>query len=517
MATHPMSAVDAAWYHMDGPANTATVIGMLITKLPLDFAKVREVYRQRLLSFERFRQRVVERGIAFATPRWEDVPDFDLDQHLHHIALPAPHDRAALSALVDDIASQPLDHTLPLWQVHVVDDVEGGSALIMRYHHCIGDGTAMMAVSQRLYDTEPDTPPDFLAELAPPATRPAASRVLAHGLDALGRSARKALAKASIGQAAPAPSAALDRARLVLAGAGMLVAELLKWPDPKSPLKGDFQPRKHVAWSQPVPISHVKAIGAPTGAKVNDVLVACMTGALRAYLAKRGVAVNHTTVRAMVPVDLRPVERFGELGNEFGLVILDLAVAKARTLDRLAETKLRMDALKRSPEAIAMRLLLDIFGRGPKPLEELANQVFGSKASVVMTNVAGPREPLYLAGTPIDRMMFWVPHPGRQLGMGISIFSYCGQVSLAVIADAHLVPDPETITASFNQEFDRMLKAAATRGAKQPVKRERAGVSATTRKRKPRTGSRHKTATTRAAPRSRTRAARGQRAGKQSR
>jgi len=483
------------------------VSGMLVTRTPLDFAKVREVYRQRLLGFDRFRQRVVERGIAFSTPHWEDQPDFDLDQHLHHIALPAPHDRAALSALIDDIASQPLDHAQPLWQAHVIDGVEGGSAVITRYHHCIGDGTAMMAVMQRLYDTDPDTPPDALAERERPGMRGAASRKLAHGFDAMARAARKAgmPPPASAQPALPQPST-VDKAKLLLAGAGMLVSELLKWPDPKSPLKGDFQPRKRVAWSEPVAIADVKAIGAPTGAKVNDVLVAGMTGALRAYLKRRGVDVNRTTVRAMVPVDLRPPERFGELGNEFGLVILDLAVAKARATDRLAQTKVRMDALKRSPEALAMRVLLDIFGRGPKPLEAFANQIFGSKASVVMTNVAGPREQLYLAGTPIDRMMFWVPHPGRQLGMGISILSYRSQASLAVIADAHLVPDPETITALFNREFSTMLKALSAAAAEAPPDR-----TAKTGKGKARTGQGRKTATKRQARPPRTPTARGPR------
>jgi WS/DGAT/MGAT family acyltransferase len=474
---------------MDGPANTATVVGMLLTELPLDFDKVREVYRHRLLTFERFKQRVVERGIAFSTPHWEDVPDFDLDQHLHHIALPAPHDRAALRALVEDIASQPLDHKLPLWQIHVVDDVEGGSALIMRYHHCIADGTAMMAVTQRLFDVAPDTPADAVP--APQALGFAKERRLLHGLDELARAARKSQSPSARGAQSPAAlSAAADKATQLLAGTGMVISELLKWPDPHSPLKGDFQPRKRIAWSEPVPIAHVKAIGVPTGAKVNDVLVACMTGALRTYLKRRGVAVNRDTVRAMVPVDLRPAERFGELGNEFGLVILDLPIGKARTQDRLAQTKLRMDALKRSPEAIAMRVLLDIFGRGPKRLEDFANEIFGSKASVVMTNVAGPREPLYLAGTPIDRMMFWVPHPGRQLGMGISIYSYCGQVSLSVIADARLVPDPETITAAFNREFEQMLKVVSKHVARKPVRlapgRASAGSASATRNKKTR-------------------------------
>ena len=116
MTTHPMSPVDAAWYHMDGPANPAMVTSVLLTKAPLDFDQVRAVYRQRLGGFDRFRQRVVERGFPLATPHWDDMPHFDIDQHLHHIALAAPHDQAALIRLVNDLASMPLDHSLPLWQ-----------------------------------------------------------------------------------------------------------------------------------------------------------------------------------------------------------------------------------------------------------------------------------------------------------------------------------------------------------------------------------------------------------------
>ena len=118
-----------------------------------------------------------------------------------------------------------------------------------------------------------------------------------------------------------------------------------------------------------------------------------------------------------------------------------------------------MDALKRSPEPVAIMALFNLFGRAPKAVEDFAVELFGSKASVVMTNVAGPQRTLYLAGVPIDRFTFWVPHPGRQLGMGISIMSYAGQATLAVIADARLVPDPEAITVGFNREFARMLKA----------------------------------------------------------
>ena len=259
----------------------------------------------------------------------------------------------------------------------------------------------------------------------------------------------------------------------------MRVGELLRADDPPSPLKGEFALGKHVAWSKPVAIRDIKMIGKRYDAKVNDVLVAAMTGALRTYLLGRGVDVNHTTVRAMVPVDLRPPERMGQLGNEFGLVLLDLAVTKARADHRLALTKARMDALKRSPEALATKALLNLLGRGPKVLEDFSNDLFGRKASLVMTNVVGPSETLYLAGVPIDRILPWAPHPGKQLGMAVSILSYRGKAGLTVIGDAPLVPDPESITDEFNREFQKMLKSATAAAAKTPPKTKPARRNAT--------------------------------------
>ena len=485
MRTYPMDPVDAAWYHMDGPANLAMVTAVVLTKQPLDFDRVREVYRLRLAGFDRFRQRVVETGFPLATPHWQDMPHFDIDQHLHRIALPAPHDMAALKLLCTDIASMPLNREQPLWHVHFVENVCGGSAVIWRYHHCIGDGTAMQAVVRQVFDATPDAPLAGLpgdGDAAAAASEPAG---VLFGFDMVERAARRALALAV--EAVADPQRTLEKLELVLGGAGVLLSELVKPADPKSPFKGDFGLRKHVAWSTPVAIADVKAIGAPLGAKVNDVLVAAMTGALRTYLKGRGVDVNHTTVRAMVPVDLRPPERVGLLGNDFGLVLLDLPVAAAKAADRLAQTKARMDQLKRSPEPVAMKFLFDLLGRGPKAIEDLANLIFGSKASLVMTNVAGPKDTVYLAGVPIDQIMFWVPHPGKELGVGISILSYRGMASLAVIADAVLVPDPEAITDEFNREFRRMQRAAqrAAAAADAAAPPRPHGTTRTPRRRKP--------------------------------
>jgi hypothetical protein len=426
MTTQALDPVDAAWYHMDGPANPAIVTAVALTSQPLEFGKVRAALKQRLLGFERFRQRVVERGVVFATPVWEDAPDFDIDRHVHRAALPSPRDEHALLALVSDLASQPLDHALPLWQAHVVEQVGHGSALVLRYHHCIGDGAAMMSVASRLFEW----------------------------------SHRRR--RATLPLVPVAEQGLLDVAMGAVGAASSVVVTLLQPADPPSPFKGTFAASQRVAWSRPVAIADVKAIGAATGAKVNDVLVAAAAGALRSYLRSRGVDVRHTTLRAMVPVNLRSPERMKELGNAFGLVILDLPVGAATGARRLALTKARMDKLKRSPQAMAMQTLLDLFGRGPKTLEDMACTLFGSKASMVMTNVAGPREPVRLAGVLVERLMFCVPHPGNELGMGISIFSYRGRATLTIVADAGLVPDPQSITRAFDREIAGMQRTVVT-------------------------------------------------------
>jgi len=468
MTSHPMAPVDAAWFHMDGPVNPAVIVNIALTRQPLDFEKVKAVYTQRLAQFGRFRQRVVERGFPLASPHWEEMPDFEIGQQMHHVALPAPGGKAALAALVSELASTPLDRARPLWDVHVVDGVDGGAALITRMHHCIADGTGTLAIARVLYDSTPDAKPGRRPASKKNETTPGLiEQVFAPAFSAVATSVGdlRALAAAAL-DAARHPQQVIEKAALVLAGAGTLAADLLKTPDPPSPLKGEFGLGKRVAWSAPVALDDVRAIGAPMGAKINDVLVAGMTGALRAYLKRRGSDVDQMTVRAMVPVDLRPPERAGELGNEFGLVILDLAIRRRDPLARLRQTKANMDELKRSPEAVAILALLNLFGRGPKVVGDVAVQLFGSKASLVMTNVAGPKDTLYLAGVPLDRLMFWVPHPGRELGMGISILSYKGAATLAVIADARLVPDPETITERFNREFAALLAAVRRREKK---------------------------------------------------
>ena len=434
-----LTPVDAAWLRMDDPTNLMMVTGLLVLDKPLDVRRFRAVIERRLLTFTRFRRKVVEAPFGFGQPRWEDDRHFDLDAHLHRVALPPPGGQSELQTLVGDLMSTPLDASKPLWQLHVVEGYEGGSAVISRLHHCIADGIALIQLLLSL--TDPSPRGGSRKRAAPPSDGRGGG--LLEGAFSL-LDPVKALGLAQVGAAS-----ALTLGRIIALP-----------PDPATSLKGPLGVTKRAAWSKVIPLDDVKAAGRAAGATVNDVLIAAATGALRRYLEGRGEDVDGLEVRAAVPVNLRPIERGLELGNSFGLVFLQLPIGISEPRRRLAELKVRMDRIKASTEAIVAFGVLTAIGVVPKQVHPLAIDFFGSKASLVLTNVPGPREPLYLAGSKIVNNMFWVPQSGR-MGLGISILSYAGGVMVGVGADAGLVPDPDAIVRGFEAELERLLKPLA--------------------------------------------------------
>jgi WS/DGAT/MGAT family acyltransferase len=251
----------------------------------------------------------------------------------------------------------------------------------------------------------------------------------------------------------------VDLARLGAGGTTAFGRLVLRWPDPKTIFKGPLGIPKRAAWSEPIPLADVKTIGKGLGGTVNDVLLTAMTGGLRRYLQGRGERVAGLNFRAFVPVNLRPPDAELELGNKFGLVFLSLPVGIADPVERLRELKRCMDGLKGSLEAPVAFGILNAIGMSPARIQDIVVNIFGTKGTAVMTNVIGPQERIYLAGAPLEAFMFWVPQSGR-LGMGVSILSYAGQVWMGVITDEGLVPDPETIIAGFQAEFDELLALA---------------------------------------------------------
>jgi diacylglycerol O-acyltransferase len=255
------------------------------------------------------------------------------------------------------------------------------------------------------------------------------------------------------------PERIMEGAGAATEAATILGRVLLMTPDPETPLKGALGVQKRVAWSNNIPLEDVKIVSKAFGAKVNDVMLSAVAGALRDHLIGRGLEMRDLEIRSVIPVDLRAPDRGIELGNAFGLVFLALPLSIADPVERLLETKKRMDAIKQSIEAFTFYSLLNIFGVAPKQVEEQALNIFGSRATAVITNVRGPGHPLYIAGGKIENIMGWVPQAGR-LGIGVSIFSYDGKVSVGLITDAGLVPHPEQITAAIRSRFDELLAMA---------------------------------------------------------
>jgi WS/DGAT/MGAT family acyltransferase len=214
-----------------------------------------------------------------------------------------------------------------------------------------------------------------------------------------------------------------------------------------------------VAWAEPLDLNEVKAVGRACGFTVNDVLMAAAAGALRSYMLERGADIDGTTLRATVPVNLRPLEHAKKLGNHFGLVFLDLPVGEANPIRRLEFVGECMHQLKSSRQAIVAFGLLAALGIAPPAVQSLALELLSRKATAVATNVPGPQQPLYMAGRTVREMMFWVPQTGS-IGLGISILSYNGRVHFGLIADAKLIPDPDAVIRRFGPEFEKMLYLA---------------------------------------------------------
>ncbi len=447
-----MSNADAAWLQMDRPQNLMVINGVLSFDEQVDWARLRGVLLERLVDpFPRFRQVVRAPRLGVGSPQWEDDPEFDIDLHLHHIALPEPGDRAALEAFVADRMATPLDRARALWEFHLVDGYGEGCAVVARMHHAIADGIALARVLFSLTDAGPE--PGAVGGVFEPQTggtldalaRPVGAAV------SLGRGVAGAAWHEGIETLAH-PRHAAELART--AGDDMLTLAkvLAARPDTDTVLRGSAGIAERVAWSDPFELEPVRELAHAHGATVNDVLVAATTGALREYLLAHDSLVDE--IHAIVPFNLRAVDQPlpRDLGNRFGLVTLPLPVGIANREGRLREVMRAMGRIKTSPEGPISYALLGAIGATPAPVEAALVNVFSGVGSTVLTNVPGPRETIFLAGSPVRGALVWAPVSGN-VAMSVSIFSYAGNVTIGVMTDAGLVPDPEAIVAAFTDEL----------------------------------------------------------------
>jgi diacylglycerol O-acyltransferase len=453
-SSHAMPAADAAWLHMDRATNPMVVNSLVTLAGSPSYDDVAAVVEQRLLRrFPRFRQRVADR--LGRVPAFEDDPFFDLGDHLHRRALPAPGGREALEALVSDLITPPIDPGKPLWHLYLIEGYDGGAALLWRIHHCIADGIALAQVMLSITDGI------AAPRLAPEPEQPHAHRGIAGRLaDAAG--AGVAAAEAVAGAAAHEGAAALahpGHLRELASGArrdASTVTKLLAAPpDPPSGLRGPLSGTRRVAWSEPLPLERIKDACHRRRVTVNDMLLTALAAALSERL--RDGEELPEEIHAMVPVNLRPLDQPvpADLGNDFALILLELPVGELPAPERLRRLASHMEAIKDSHEAPIAFGFLNAMGMTPPWVEDRLIGFFTDKASMVVTNVPGPREQLSFAGSPITGVLVWAPCSGS-LGMTVSIFSYDGGVTVGFMTDTALVPDPEPLARAYEAELARL-------------------------------------------------------------
>ncbi len=463
MAAERMSRVDTSWLRMDNDVNLMVIVGVWLLEPGIGLAAMRERYLDKLLKYERFRQKVVHDATG---SHWVDDDDFDITRHVKAIPLRrrrGQNEREALQELCGRLASTPLDPGHPLWQFDLVERYGKGSAVIARIHHCIADGIALMSVTMSLTDGGADPPErahphdhehdhegDWLAEaVLKPITDLTVKAIGMYGsgvvrsLDALAHPQQPLLGS-------------VEMARSGLHLVQDLAALALLPDDSPTRLKGHGSGRKAVAWNEPLPLEAVKVVGKAFDCTVNDVLLSCVAGAIGAYLRDKGEDPAGKEIRAMVPVNLRPIEKAWQLGNRFGLAPVVLPIGVANPVERLYAVHHRMGELKGSYQPLLAFAVLSITGLFVKPLQDVVLNIFARKATAVMTNVPGPARPLQFCGSTLKQSIFWVPASG-DIGIGVSIFSYAGGVQFALITDRALCPDPQDIIDRFEPEFEKLL------------------------------------------------------------
>ncbi|HXI21387.1 MAG TPA: WS/DGAT domain-containing protein, partial [Gemmatimonadales bacterium] len=420
-----VSGNDAMW--LQDTAANLMIINAVFTSDRMDLATFREAFRQRVIEadggnrFPRFRQRIArDRG----GPHWEVDPAFDLDRHILPAREPDLTTIERLQRYIGDEAGRPLPDDRPRWQIQIVERFDTDeSAFIVRIHHSMGDGIALVAVLFTLME-------EMTAEHEAPtgAIRPSAG----------------------------ARGGGLLRALTIPFAAPAILLKLLFWVPDRTALHGrPISGTKHVAWTRPIDLALVKQVKDRLGATVNDVLMACVSGALSRYLEEYAGEIVHR-IRVSMPVNVRPPEEPPLMENRFAAVPLELPAGIRRAADRVRAVKARMDALKRSVQPIVIyglqRALLSVLPQGASRalIDFLAN-----KCTAVVTNVPGPQRDLRLAGRRVRSMMFWVPQRA-DIGVGISILSFAGKVQVGVLADAVLVSDAARLAHAFEEEFDAL-------------------------------------------------------------
>ena len=444
-----LTTVDAANLFMETPTSYWHVATLVFfdatTSDGATVDRMKERYRERLPLLSPMRRKVVEVPFHLDYPYWADDDELDLDEHIHHVTLPPPADDRQLAELIAELTARPLDRSRPLWELHVIDGfTDGRIAHLTLIHHATADGVAFVRIQMNLLDHDADGGHDPIPE---PATEAAPSRVQMVG-NALAHLATQPFRQ---GRVATRLLSSLPKLAGTLRHASLREA-------PPTPFNDTIGPRRAVAFTS-IPLAEMRTVKDAAGATVNDVVLATAAGALRTYL-QQTASLPDEPLRAMIPVSVRTDDEPDVYGNEVSATITSLHTDRADPLERLRLIGESMEVAKQAATAIPGDVLGELEALVPSVVAESAVRVVGHVRpfNVVVSNVPGPRIPLYADGA---EMLHYYPFAPivDGLGLNISLFSYAGRIEFGLNACRELVPDVWELCDLLQDSFAELQSA----------------------------------------------------------
>jgi diacylglycerol O-acyltransferase / wax synthase len=460
-----LTAIDASFLHQEGPTSHMHVGGLaLFEGPPPPFTELLDTLRGRLHLVPRYRQKLSVPPAGTGRPLWVDDPSFNIEYHVRHTALPRPGAEDQLLRLAARIFSQQLDRSKPLWEIWMVEGLrERGFALITKTHHALIDGIAGVDIAQVIFDLGP-VPTEIPHPDEPwqPEPEPSGAEVLAAGAVGLLRTgARTAAAAAAL---AARPAEALRSARTALEGLGEVAWAGLN-PAPETPLNVEIGPHRRFCIVRNE-LADFKAVKDAFGGTVNDVVLAVVSGALRSWLASRGVRTEGLELRALVPVSIRAHDERGTTGNRIAAMRGPLPVYIEDPVARLRTVKASMDGLKESKQAVGAEVLASVQNFAPPTVLAQASRLnFSTRLfNLIVTNVPGPQFPLYLRGRELIDV-FPVAFLPKDHALAIAIMSYNGRMNFGLLGDYDALPDIEAVGEGIKASLAELLTLARGRAA----------------------------------------------------
>ena len=460
-----LSALDATFLELEQADEGATMhIGGVVVFDPLPgggtptLEAIRATIAERLARLPRYSQRLSStRTGGLSWPSWTDDKRFDVRNHILHAALPSPGGEQELCEWAGEFFSHRLDRTRPLWEMVLLEGLADGRwAIASKTHHSMVDGVGSVGVAQLLFDADPEgteePPPVLDGPDAPWDTEPPGeSGQLSGALGTIGRTASSTL------HAALHPRETLERSRAL--------AEVL--------VSSEISASPHTTLNVPIgatrrfgvvrtSLSAVKATGHELGGSVNDVLLAACTAGLRELMLSRGERPPAAGVRAMVPMNIRHAGEQLSLGNRVSSLFVDLPVAAEEQAARFKGVTEQTQRLKSSRAALGAETMADVAGLAPPVLHSaIARALYAKRLfNITITNVPGPRVPLYALGAPLRAVYPLVPLAADH-SIGVAIFSYMDEISIGVSADRDACPDLDVMLEAIDQELARLGAVAA--------------------------------------------------------